>query len=335
MWEFMGMPAASIGTLGVKTSSSVGQKTLTTPDAIDLHKHLDELALAEITHLALETSSHGIEQHRADSIRITAAGFTNLSNDHLDYHKNIEDYFQAKLRLFSELLDPSGTAAVNMDDPRGAMVAEACRARGIRVIAYGKGEGADIRLARYRIKDGGQEVSLEVLGKKFDLALDLVTEFQIYNLMCAIGMFIASLPDWERAMPLLHNLKNEKGRIEYVGKSPNGANIYVDFGHNGDCLRKLLTEMRPYVKQNLICIAGCSGDRPEIRRVEICKVLSELADTVVIVDDNPRTEDPKKIRDTILEYCPKAKAIPDRRAAINEIIDASRDWDTIIICGTM
>ena len=335
MWEFLEIPAASIGTLGVHTSNSIGKKTLTTPDAIDLHKNLDELALEGITHLALETSSHGIEQKRADAIRISAAGFTNISNDHLDYHKNIEDYFKAKLRLFSELLDPSGTAVINMDDPRGAAVRDVCSARGIRVIAYGKESACDIRLGHYRIENGRQQIGLDIFGKRFELELDLVTEFQIYNLMCALGLFIAGTPEWERAMPHLGRLQNEKGRIEYVGQSPNGAKIYVDFGHNGDGLKKLLTEFRPHVKQNLICIAGCSGDRPEIRRIEIGKVLNEYADQVVIVDDNPRTEDPKSIRETILEYCPKAKAIPDRYAAIGEIIDVSRDWDAIIICGTM
>ncbi|MDR2098568.1 MAG: UDP-N-acetylmuramyl-tripeptide synthetase, partial [Rickettsiales bacterium] len=334
MWEMTGVNSASIGTVGIQTTELIGKKTLTTPDSIDLHRSLDELAAEGITHAAIETSSHGIEQHRVDSLKISAAGFTNISNDHLDYHKDIDEYFHAKLRLFSELLSPSGTAVVNIDDARGAEVARACRARGIKVATYGRGE-ADIRLAGYEIKDSRQNVALEVGGKRYSITLNLVTEFQVYNFMCALGMFMASTKEWERVLPHAAELKNERGRIEYVGKSPNGAPIFVDFGHNGDGLRKLLTQFRPYVKHNLVCIAGSSGDRPEIRRVEMGRVLNEFADTVVIADDNPRTEDPAAIRATLLKYCPKARVIPDRYAAINEVIDTSREWDSIIICGTM
>jgi UDP-N-acetylmuramoyl-L-alanyl-D-glutamate--2,6-diaminopimelate ligase len=180
-----------------------------------------------------------------------------------------------------------------------------------------------------------QDITLYAGGKSHEITLNLVTEFQVYNFMCALGMFMASTADWAKILPLLSGLKNERGRIEYVGQSPNGAKIFVDFGHNGDGLKKLLTQFRPYVKHNLICIAGSSGDRPEIRRIEMGRVLNEYADTVVIVDDNPRTEDPAAIRATLMKYCPKAREIPDRYAAIDEAIDTSREWDSIIICGTM
>jgi UDP-N-acetylmuramoyl-L-alanyl-D-glutamate--2,6-diaminopimelate ligase len=265
-----------------------------------------------------------------------AAGFTNLSNDHLDYYRDVDEYFGAKLRLFSELLDPNGTAVVNADDPRSAEVAQVCKKRGIRVLSYGKAESCDIRMASYRIKDWVQEVGLEVLGRKFDLKFNLITEFQIYNAMCALGLFIASRPDdWDRIMPRLGELKNESGRIEYVATAPSGARIFVDFGHNGDGIRKLITDFRPYVDKNLVCVIGSSGDRPGIRRVEIGKVMNECADEIVITDDNPRTEDPAAIRAALYMHCPRARVIPDRERAISEVIDASRPWDSILICGTM
>ncbi len=335
MWEFVNINSASIGTVGIHTSDGVGGKTLTTPDAIDLHKNLDSLTQSGVKNVAIETSSHGIEQHRADSVKIITAGFTNISNDHLDYHKTVDDYFNAKLRLFSELLDKNGTAVINIDDERGQTVFDVCKGRGVNVITYGESENADICLKKYEIVQDKQEITLSIFDKIYDLTLNLVTKFQVYNFMCALGMFISSYKEWEKVIPFVSSIKNEKGRIEYVATTPNGAKIYVDFGHNGDGLKKLLTEFRPYVKHNLICIAGCSGDRPDIRRIEMGKVLNQYADTVVIVDDNPRTEDPENIRKTLVKYCPKARVIPNRYDAINEIIDTSRDWDSIIICGTM
>ena len=336
MWEFLNINSASIGTVGIHSSSGLGAKTLTTPDAIDLHKDIDRLTSEGVTHLAIETSSHGIAQHRVDSIKIKSAGFTNISNDHLDYHKTIEDYFKAKLKLFSEILDPTGTAVINIDDTYAPRIIDVCQSRGIKVITYGENETSDIRLVKYEIKDASQHITISVFGKQYDLILNLVTKFQISNFMCALGLFISSCKDnWEKVLPYLSQIKNEHGRIEYVATTPNGAKIYVDFGHNGDGLKKLLTEFRPYVKHNLICIIGCSGDRPDIRRIEIGKVLNQYADTAIIVDDNPRTEDPARIRKILLDNCPKAREIPNRYDAINEIIDTSREWDSIIICGTM
>ncbi len=335
MWEFFDIKSASIGTVGIRTSNGLGEKTLTTPDAIDLHKNLNILSSKAIKNIAIETSSHGIEQHRVDFIKFMSAGFTNISNDHLDYHKTVEDYFNAKLRLFSELLDENGTAVVNIDDIYGTRVVDVCKSRNIKVIKYGEKEEADIRLLKYEIKDDSQYVILNIFGKKYEMILNLITKFQVYNFMCALGMFISSVKNWEKILPFVSKIKNEKGRIEYVATTPNGAKIFVDFGHNGDGLKKLLTQFRPYVKHNLICIAGCSGDRPEIRRIEMGKVLNEYADTVIIVDDNPRTENPKNIRNSILKYCPKASEIPNRYDAINEVIDTSREWDSIIICGTL
>ena len=335
MWEFIDVNSASIGTVGIHTSNGIGEKTLTTPDAIDLHKNLNTLYNQGITNIAIETSSHGIEQHRADSVKIKSAGFTNISNDHLDYHKNVDEYFNAKSRLFSELLDTSGTAVINIDDERGNKIVDICNSKGIKTIKYGESKNSDIKLTKYEIKDYSQHVTLEIFGKQYDMVLNLITKFQVYNFMCALGLFISSTNEWEKVLPFISQIKNEKGRIEYVATTPNGAKIFVDFGHNGDGLKKLLTEFRPYVKHNLICIAGCSGDRPEIRRIEMGQVLNQLADTVIIVDDNPRSENPDNIRKTLLDNCPKARVIPNRYDAINEVIDTSREWDSIIICGTM
>jgi|GEM_PF-20425 len=336
LFELSGTPAASIGTVGIKSEVFTEGKGLTTPDAIELRKNLSRLKSLGVEKVAIETSSHGLEQHRVDSLKIAAAGFTNLSNDHLDYYDNdIEKYFSAKLILFSKLLDSSGTAVVNIDDPYGVRVAETVRARGVKILSYGHCADCDLRLEKYEIKNTRQEVAVNILGKKYDLTLNLISEFQVMNLLCAIGMFIVGGGDFARIADKLDTLKNEAGRLEYVASTPNGAPIYVDFGHNGDGVKKLLTEFRPYVKHNLILIIGSSGDRPEIRRTEIGKVIGGLADTVIITDDNPRTEDPAKIRASLLAHCPRAIEIPNRYEAINETIDTSREWDSIIICGTM
>jgi len=335
MWEILGISAASIGTVGIHAPSGRGRKSLTTPNSLDLNKALMSLSKEGVRDVALEASNYGIEQSRVDNIRIMAAGWTNLSNDHLDSYKNQDEYFNAKLRLFSELLDSSGTAAVNVDDARGETVAAACRKRGIRVISYGKKEGADIRIASYAVKDLAQEVELEIFGESHHFKLSLMTEFQIYNLACALGMLSSSTAEWKKVLPRLSEIKNESGRIELVGVAPSGALIFVDFGHNGEGLRRVLTDIRPYVKHNLIAIVGSPGDRPLVRRVEIGRALQELADTAIIVDDNPRSEDPAAIRATLAENCPKARIIPDRYKAIEEAMDASRAWDTIVICGTL
>ena len=221
------------------------------------------------------------------------------------------------------------------DDERGNKIVDICNSKGIKTIKYGESKNSDIKLTKYEIKDYSQHVTLEIFGKQYDMVLNLITKFQVYNFMCALGLFISSTNEWEKVLPFISQIKNEKGRIEYVATTPNGAKIFVDFGHNGDGLKKLLTEFRPYVKHNLICIAGCSGDRPEIRRIEMGQVLNQLADTVIIVDDNPRSENPDNIRKTLLDNCPKARVIPNRYDAINEVIDTSREWDSIIICGTM
>ncbi len=335
MWDFLDVKSASQGTVGIKTTGDLTTPTLTTPEPIELHKNLNELSDNAINHLAIETSSHGIEQHRVDNVKITAAGYTNISNDHLDYHKTVEEYFNAKLKLFTALLTDSGTAVINIDDEKGQDVLAACKTRGVKVITYGENNAADIKLVKYEIKGLKQYVSLDIFGTTYELNFSLITKFQIFNLMCAIGLFSTSVSNWEEVIPHLHKIQNEKGRIEYIATTPNGANMFVDFGHNGDGLKKLLTEFRPYVKHNLICIAGCSGNRPEIRRIEMGQILNEYADKVIIVDDNPRGEDPSKIRQTLLSHCPKAVEIPNRYDAINELIDTSRKWDSIIICGTL
>jgi len=336
MWELVGISAASIGTVGVKAAGMNGDKGLTTPDAIDLNRAMRDLSEGGIKNVILETSSHGIEQHRVDNLKIMSAGFTNISNDHLDYYGDLDTYFEAKKRLFSELLDPNGTAVVNADAPYSDRVVEAVRARGIKVITYGKSEGCDILLASYKARDYVQNLSLVIKGKKYDLTLGLVTEFQVYNMMCALGLFITSCPkDWELVMPMLGELKNEAGRIEFVASAPSGAKIFVDFAHNGDGIKKLVRDFRPSAAKNLVCIIGASGDRPEIRRIEIGQALNECADEIIITDDNPRSEDPVAIRAMLKKHCPRAHVIPGREKAISEIIDASRPWDTILICGTM
>lgn len=323
IWSADGMSAASLGTIGVHGAVNK-PGSMTTPDSVSLHAELAELARAGVTHLAMEASSHGLEQHRLDGVKILAAGFTNLTHDHLDYHKTMDEYYRAKARLF-DLLSDDGVAVLNADVPEFAMLKARCGSK--RVVSYGLG-GKDIRMVSRRPVANGQAVSLEIFGKSYDLVIPLVGAYMAMNALCAYGMAQVDKPE------VLQTLQGAPGRLQAVGGHPRGAAVYVDYAHTPDALARVLEALRPHTEGRLICIFGCGGDRDPAKRPIMGKIAAEGADLAIITDDNPRSEKPEAIRAAIrVGAGPTAKEIGDRREAIGYAIEQLQSGDVLVIAG--
>ncbi len=332
LWQALGHPAASLGTLGLQPPRADAPASLTTPDPVELHRCLAALARDHIDHVVLEASSHGLDQYRLDGIRVSAAAFTNLTRDHLDYHGTMEAYLAAKLRLFTELLQPEGTAVVNVDDPAGAEISAACRARGVKLISYGKG-AADLRLLSQEPTATGQNLKLEVFGKAYDVALPVAGAFQGENVLAALGLVLAGGADTDRAVAALTQVSGVPGRVELVGATPAGGHVYVDYAHTPDALETVLKALRPHTAARLFVIIGCGGDRDRGKRPQMGRIAVTLADQTIITDDNPRSEDPATIRQEMLVEAPGAQEIGDRGAAIATAVAALGPGDVLVIAG--
>ncbi len=328
-----GVKAASLGTLGVIGPDGRDGGSLTTPDPVDLHKTLSRLAGNGISHVALEASSHGLDQFRLDGVQLSAAAFTNLSRDHLDYHPDMETYFAAKARLFMELLSHGGTTVLNADDARGQSLIEACRARGQAVISYGW-KGEDIRLGLAHPSAHGQTLSLSIDGDEAEITLPLIGDFQASNALCALGLARA-ISDITVADELaaLENLTGAPGRLERAAQLANGAAIYVDYAHTPDALQTVLTALRPHTSRRLAVVFGCGGDRDAGKRPQMGEIAARLADQVIVTDDNPRTEDAADIRRQIMDFCPDATEIADRETAIFEAVSQLKTGDLLVLAG--
>ena len=315
LWTQLGLRAASLGTLGLVAPGGRGDSGLTTPDPVRLHALLAELAADGVEHLALEASSHGLDQRRLDGVHLRAGAFTNLSRDHFDYHGSLEGYLAAKRRLFSELLPPGGTAVLNADQPEFAPLAAVCRQRGIAVLDYGE-RAKRLRLVERRPEADGQSITFALDGRQHALRTPLVGAFQASNLLAALGLVLATGADSEVAAPLLGRLEGAPGRMQRIGFHPSGAPVFVDYAHKPDALAKVLDALRPHTEQRLVVVFGCGGDRDRGKRPEMGAIAAARADRVYVTDDNPRSEDPAAIRRAILDACPGAVEIGDRRAAI-------------------
>ena len=324
--------SASIGTLGVIANNYPKTPSLTTPDPITLHKTLRELHDMEVDYLALEASSHGLDQHRLDGVKVKVAGFTNLTLDHLDYHKDMKSYFEAKKRLFTEILEEKGTAVINADIKEYKALALACLDTGKKVISYGY-EGSDIKLIEAIPDTTGQKLKIEVFGKKYDIHLPLAGVFQSMNALCALGMAISLGASVEKAVYGLQKLKGAPGRLEYVLTTKSGGSIYIDFAHTPDALETILKSLRPHTKNKLHVVYGCGGDRDATKRPIMGDIAERLADVSIVTDDNPRTEDAKSIRKEILAKNPSAKEIGDRRKAIRYAIENLGEGDLLVLAG--
>jgi len=331
IWAALGARAASIGTVGLVTPTREVYGSLTTPDPVALHRSLDALAGEGVTHLAMEASSHGLDQHRLDGVRIAAGGFTNLSRDHLDYHPSLEAYLAAKLRLFSDLIAPDGAAVIATDHAEAVPVVAAAQARGLRLLSVGtRADG--IRLVENAIDGFAQVLRIRHGGRDYTTRLPLPGAFQVENALVAAGLAIATGSEDGATFAALAQLTGAKGRLELVG-SNNGAPIFVDYAHKPDALAKALQALRPYVSRRLTVVFGCGGDRDPGKRPMMGAIAVQLADRVVVTDDNPRSEDPAKIRAAILAAAPGAIEIGDRREAIETSIAQLGSGDALLIAG--
>ncbi|HEU5048378.1 MAG TPA: UDP-N-acetylmuramoyl-L-alanyl-D-glutamate--2,6-diaminopimelate ligase [Rickettsiales bacterium] len=334
LWEMSELKAASIGTLGVigPQTGIVFPAVNTTPDPVQLHQTLHALASKGCQHVAMEASSHGLHQYRLDGVHLRAAAFTNLTRDHLDYHKTPEAYFQAKSRLFSELLPASGTAVLNADDTQFKALEEICNKQGIKIISYGQ-NGKDYTIKKITHRIDGLAVQASIEGKSQHFMLNMVGEFQVMNALAALGLFVScggALEDGLKHLPHLHNVK---GRLERVATHPSGAPIFIDYAHTPAALANVLKTVRKHVEGKLVVVFGCGGDRDKGKRPEMGKAATELADIVIVTDDNPRSEDPDAIRAEIMKEAPNAKNIGDRAEAIATAIKSLNSGDFLLIAG--
>lgn len=330
LWAELGIKAASIGTLGVDAYPDL--KTLTSPDPVTMHDLLQRLARDSFTHAALEASSHGLQQRRLAGINPKAAAFTNLSHDHLDYHKTLEAYFQAKQLLFSEVLKPDGVAVLNAQAPEFETLQAVCKTRGQEILTYG-GEGADLAITQRQALPEGQQLNLNICGESYDILLPLMGEFQAMNALCALGLVIASGVEAHDAVGALEQLKPVVGRLEHVVTSSTGARVFVDYAHTPAALETVLRALRQHTSGKLIVVFGCGGERDQQKRPVMGKVASDYADRVFVTDDNPRSESPETIRREILKLCSGAIEIADRREAIHAAVESAGPDDIVLIAG--
>jgi len=299
-----------------------------------LHKTLDTLARGGITHLALEASSHGLLQRRLDGVRLTAAAFTNLSRDHLDYHATLDEYLAAKLQLFERLLDPGQAAIVDADSNVAEKIFAACERRGLRVFSTGF-KGDSIRLLEAAAENFSTRLKIAHGGKVFSLLLPLAGDFQASNALVAAALCIAVGSPAEKVFPALEKLKGAPGRLEIIGRK-NGAPVFVDYAHKPDALDKALRALRPFVRGKLLVVFGCGGDRDAGKRPIMGEIAARLANHVIVTDDNPRSEDPASIRKAILrgaEGSDNVEEMGDRALAIARAIAMLAPDDGLLIAG--
>ncbi|HSI41461.1 MAG TPA: UDP-N-acetylmuramoyl-L-alanyl-D-glutamate--2,6-diaminopimelate ligase [Xanthobacteraceae bacterium] len=331
IWTRAGHKAASLGTLGVVSPAGAAYGALTTPDPIALHRTLDQLAGEGVTHLCLEASSHGLDQHRLDGVRLAAGAFTNLSHDHLDYHATLAAYLDAKLRLFAELLGRGAGAAIWVDSEAGGRVADTAADHGLEVLGIGT-SAAGIALMERTEEGLGQRLVVQAEGRTRRLLLPLVGAFQAENALVAAGLAtLTGLPAAE-ALESLEDLVGVPGRLELVGHR-NGAGVFVDYAHKPDALDNALAALRPSTRGRLIVVFGCGGDRDRAKRGLMGTIASTRADLVIVTDDNPRSEAPAAIRAEILARAPGAREIGDRADAIRTAVAELKDGDVLLIAG--
>lgn len=332
LWRMAGHHAASIGTLGVTTADERVSTGLTTPDIVTFLSNVAGLAREGVTHLAFEASSHGLSQYRTEGLPVRAAAFTNLSRDHLDYHKDMAEYFTAKMRLFAEVLADDGTAVVWADDPYSERVIDLARMRGNRLITVGE-HGDTLRLVEREPTLLGQTLTIEAGGERYKVVLPLIGAYQAANALTAAGLVIATGGEVAATLAGLARLQPVRGRIERAVIAANGAPVYVDYAHTPDALEAAIDALKPHAAGRLIVVFGAGGDRDTGKREPMGQAAARGADLVIVTDDNPRTEDASAIRSEVLKGAPDAIEIGDRRAAIAFAITEARGDDIVLIAG--
>ncbi len=332
LWRMAGFHAASIGTLGVTTADERVTTGLTTPDVVTFLSNVAGLAREGVTHLAFEASSHGLTQYRTEGLGVAAAGFTNLSRDHLDYHGDMAAYFTAKIRLFSEVLSPDGAAVVWADDPQSARVVDLARARGNRLVTVGT-HGDTLRLVGRDPTLLGQGLTIEAAGHTYKVNLPLIGAYQAANALVSAGLVIATGGDVAATIANLARLQPVRGRLERAVIARSGAPVYVDYAHTPDALEAAIAALKPHAGGRLIVVFGAGGDRDVGKRETMGQVAIANADRVIVTDDNPRTENASAIRRNVLKGAVGAEEIGDRREAIATAVRGAGPEDIVLIAG--
>ena len=335
IWTSMGRKAASMGTLGAIGPSGSVDLGHTTPDPVAIHATLDKLAREGVTHAAMEASSHGLSQYRLHGVKLAAGAFTNLTQDHLDYHSDFDDYRRAKMKLFTELLPKGAPAVLNADSPELEAFETAAREAGLMPFTVGW-RGRDLRISEALPRGTGQDLVIQwgdEPGNERKVHLPLIGEFQALNALCAAGIAMSLGDDVNAVLDGLSQLKGVHGRLELVGQTVTKAPVFVDYAHTPDGLNVLLRAARPHVRGKLIVVFGCGGDRDATKRPIMGDVARRLADEVIVTDDNPRSEDPTLIRAAIRKGAPDASEIGDRASAIIEGVRRLKAGDALLIAG--
>ena len=332
LWRMAGHRSASIGTLGVTTSDDQVKTGLTTPDIVTFLNNMAGLKRMGISHVAYEASSHGLDQHRAEGVPLKAVAFTNFSRDHLDYHPSMDSYFEAKMRLFDELLPADGAAVIWTDDPKSAEVIERVRKRGVEPMTVGR-SGELIQLIEQKPTALGQNLVIRHGEGTHRLALPLIGAYQASNVLVAAGLAIATGSSFDSVFSAMQRLAPVRGRLERAVISRSGAPVYVDYAHTPDALEAAIAALRPHVSNRLITVFGAGGDRDPGKRPQMGAVAARLSDIVIVTDDNPRGEDAAKIRSEVMAGAPEAIEIEGRREAIGEAIRLAGQGDIILLAG--
>jgi len=332
IWRMTGHRSASIGTLGVTTSDDQVKTGLTTPDIVTFLNNMAGLKRMGISHVAYEASSHGLDQHRAEGVPLDAAAFTNFSRDHLDYHATMDAYFEAKMRLFDELLPPGKPAVVWTDDPKSEEVIDRASARGHKVMTVGR-SGETIRLVEQTPTPLGQSLLLEHDERSLKLSLPLIGAYQSANVLVAAGLVMATGVNFDRVFSAMQRVAPVRGRLERAVITGAGVPVYIDYAHTPDALEAAIAALRPHVEGRLIIVFGAGGDRDQGKRPEMGAVATRMSDIVIVTDDNPRSEDPATIRAAIMAAAPGATEVGGRREAIAEAIRIARAGDIVLVAG--
>ena len=332
MWRMAGHRSASIGTLGVTTHDDQVKTGLTSPDIVTFLSNMAGLQRMGISHVAYEASSHGLDQYRSEGIPLKAAAFTNFSRDHLDYHETMDAYFEAKMRLFDDVLPADAVAVVWTGDPKFAEVIERVRRRGIRLLTVGP-NAETIKLNEQTPTPLGQLLAIEHEGKAHRISLPLIGAYQAANVLVSAGLVLATGGKWAPTLSAMTRVAPVPGRLERAVISRAGAPVYVDYAHTPDALEAAIAALRPHVEGKLITVFGAGGDRDIGKRPEMGAVASRLSDVVIVTDDNPRTEDPARIRAEIMASAPGATEIGGRREAIAEAIRMAGHGDIVLLAG--
>ncbi len=332
IWAFQGWQAASLGTIGIDAPSGHVSLGHTTPDPVRLHAELARLKNEGVDHLALEASSHGLDQYRLDGVKISAAGFTNITRDHLDYHASFENYLSAKLRLFRELVKQGGVAVVNVDADHSGDFLAAAEKRRLRILTVGE-RGESVTLVSRTPHASGQELTVRYSERDHAIALPLAGSFQASNALVAAGLALGLGDEADKVFAALATLKGAPGRLELVARTGEGAPIYVDYAHTPDAIETVLKALRPHVKGRLHIVFGCGGDRDRGKRPLMAEAATRYADSVIVTDDNPRSEDPAAIRREVMLAAPGAREFGNRAEAIVQAVAALAAGDALVLAG--